>query len=309
MTIVIGAGVIGLTSGIRLAEAGQAVTIVTADSPDRTTSRLATAMVGPTFAPPGDRMRRWEEATVRELVHAPAMAGVHECAGRFAARPADLTPPFAAELPGFRPSRADERPEGFGSCFWLTVLLVDMVPYLAHLVERFEAAGGTIERRVLGRVDDALLEDDVVVNCGGLGARHLVPDDGVVPVRGPKIVVANPGLDTFFIEAPFGPAWASYHPHGDRLVLGGAAIEGREDVQPDADEATAVIDRCAAVEPRLADATVLSHEVGLRPGRAEVRLEAEDRPGRLCVHNYGHAGIGVTVAWGCAGAVADLVGR
>ncbi|NED29607.1 amino acid oxidase, partial [Streptomyces anulatus] len=55
---------------------------------------------------------------------------------------------------------------------------------------------------------------------------------------------------------------------------------------------------------------VLGHRVGLRPAReAGVRIEAEALPGGgLLVHNYGHGGAGVTVAWGCARAAAALVG-
>ena len=44
--------------------------------------------------------------------------------------------------------------------------------------------------------------------------------------------------------------------------------------------------------------------VGLRPARPAVRLEAEGR----VVHCYGHGGAGVTLAWGCAGEVAALLG-
>ncbi|MFC9060166.1 FAD-dependent oxidoreductase, partial [Streptomyces sp. NPDC057074] len=47
--------------------------------------------------------------------------------------------------------------------------------------------------------------------------------------------------------------------------------------------------------------------VGLRPARDAVRLERETLPdGRLLVHNYGHGGAGVTVAWGCAQEAAGL---
>jgi D-amino-acid oxidase len=66
----------------------------------------------------------------------------------------------------------------------------------------------------------------------------------------------------------------------------------------------AILARCRALEPDLANAAVLSHAVGLRPGRSEVRLETERRPGGIIVHNYGHGGGGVTLSWGCADEVA-----
>ena len=54
--------------------------------------------------------------------------------------------------------------------------------------------------------------------------------------------------------------------------------------------------------------------VGLRPGRSRVRLEHEtitegDSHGRTMevVHNYGHGGSGLTIAWGCAIEVAELI--
>ena len=47
---------------------------------------------------------------------------------------------------------------------------------------------------------------------------------------------------------------------------------------------------------------------GLRPVRSSVRLEREEvRPGNWVVHNYGHGGAGVTLSWGCAGEVVQLV--
>ena len=51
----------------------------------------------------------------------------------------------------------------------------------------------------------------------------------------------------------------------------------------------------------------MSSWVGLRPGRNGIRLELEhiDIQGKSvpCIHNYGHGGSGLTLAWGCAGDV------
>jgi D-amino-acid oxidase len=88
-------------------------------------------------------------------------------------------------------------------------------------------------------------------------------------------------------------------PYG--VVLGGTAQDDSWDREPDPAQAAAILERCARIRPALAGARVLGHRVGLRPARPQVRLEAVQLPsgGRL-VHNYGHGGAGVTVAWGCA---------
>lgn len=47
--------------------------------------------------------------------------------------------------------------------------------------------------------------------------------------------------------------------------------------------------------------------VGLRPRRhGGVRLEVDHGWDTPVVHNYGHGGGGVTLAWGCADRVVDL---
>lgn len=49
-------------------------------------------------------------------------------------------------------------------------------------------------------------------------------------------------------------------------------------------------------------------KAGLRPKRdVTYRLEPETHGDRFIVHNYGHAGAGITMSWGCALEVLDLV--
>lgn len=305
--LVIGAGVIGLTTAIRAVEAGLEVLVRAARPTRETTSVLAGAMVGPLLTPPGDRSRVWGQATIDELTRTPGVPGVRVTRGLLAARPAGMVPPFAEEIPGYRLGTPDELPEGFGTGFWVELPLVDTPSYLDHLVGRLHAAGGEIQIEPVASLAEAARLAPRVANCTGLGARELVPDPEVQPVRGPKVVVENPGLDTFFVEAPFGPSWTAYLPHGDHVVLGGSAVAGDENVEPDPREAADILRRCAEVEPRLAGARMLEHRVGLRPGRPAVRLEAETVAGALCVHNYGHGGEGVMLSWGCADAALALL--
>ena len=99
-------------------------------------------------------------------------------------------------------------------------------------------------------------------------------------------------------------------PRSEDCVLGGTAEEGRWDTEPAPETAASILRRCAALEPRLGEAEVLEHRVGLRPGRPQVRLELQELPdGTPLVHNYGHGGSGVTISWGCAGEAAGLARR
>jgi D-amino-acid oxidase len=180
--------------------------------------------------------------------------------------------------------------------------------YLSYLTDRFRAAGGRLERSPVPSLDQALAVTPVVVNCSGIGARELVPDPRVRPVRGQVVVVSNPGVEEFFAEHP-GPSTRLRYvlPHETTVVLGGTAEPDLADRTPDPEVTRRIVAGCAEVVPALAAARVLEQRVGLRPVRDEVRLEPEDRPGGRIIHNYGHGGAGVTLSWGCAREVAALI--
>jgi D-amino-acid oxidase len=128
------------------------------------------------------------------------------------------------------------------------------------------------------------------------------------------VIAENPGLTEFFIGQPDDEHEMVYvFPHEGRVVLGGTEVAGDWSAEPDPGTAARIVRDCAAVDKRLATARITGHRVGFRPGRPQVRLEAEDAVAagggrqRLLVHNYGHGGAGVTLSWGCARAVASLV--
>jgi D-amino-acid oxidase len=300
--VVVGAGVIGLTTGVCLAEAGLSTRIVTAEPLERTTSYAAGAICGPVFDLPGSSVGAWERVGFDEFtaLAADARTGVRLCDGTFVA-PTEMTgaPPIVrpAEV---RTLDSSDVPPGYASGFAATIPCVDMPRYLAYLTERFEDAGGVVETRRLGSLAEAAEIAPLVANCAGLGARDLVPDHTVRPVRGQHVVVENPGINRVFMEPPFGPAWAGIVPHHDVVVLGGIAVEDDWNLEPDPTVADDILSRCTTVEPRLRDARIVEHRVGLRPGRPSVRLDREEFDGTVIVHDYGHGGTGVLLSWGCA---------
>ena len=182
-----------------------------------------------------------------------------------------------------------------------------MPTYLSYLRSRFEIAGGEIHVRRLDSLDAAPDGVDVVVNCPGVGARELVPDDTVTAIRGQLVSIKNPGVLDFFSEdTGESSQLLHYLPHGETMILGGVALEGDWNTQADLDVATAIIERCSAVCPPIRTAEVLADRVGLRPTRPLVRVETETTGRHRIVHNYGHGGAGVSLSWGCAEEVAGL---
>jgi D-amino-acid oxidase len=192
-------------------------------------------------------------------------------------------------------------PPGFAAGWRYRVPLIDMPVYLDYLLRRLTAAGGTlrIQRH------DRMPSGPIVVNCTGSGARSLVPDVDVTTVRGQLVVMENPGITEFFcaVDDDETTELLYYMPHGERIVVGGVAQPGRWDRSPDPQSAHGILERCLRIQPRLARARIIGQTAGLRPIRPSVRLEKDGR----VIHNYGHGGGGVTLSWGCAAVVADLV--
>ncbi|MFD0022654.1 FAD-dependent oxidoreductase [Streptomyces sp. NPDC058382] len=303
--IVVGGGVSGLTTAVVLAGRGHRVRVWSRQPAETTTSAVAGALWWPYRIEPLDRVGDWSLASLRwyeELAARPQETGVRLVDGVHRGERLAALGAWAGEL-----ENAVETAEGL-RC---RLPLIDMPVHLEWLEERVRAAGGSVERRTVTSFDEAAAEAATVVNCTGLGARELVPDPGVRPVRGQLVLVENPGIEEWFTEAdPASSATTYFFPQPGRLVLGGTAAADHWSTVPDPRTAQEIVARCAGVRPEIAGARIIGHRVGLRPARdAGVRIEAEPLPGggRL-VHNYGHGGAGVTVALGCAEAAARLVG-
>ena len=307
--LVVGCGVIGLTAGVRMREAGLGVRIVTAALPHQTTSSVAAAIWYPYKAYPEDRVLSWGSETfeIFEELSRLHESGVRMREGVEIWRHPVPDPWWAGAVPGVRRCTDDALPPGYTDGHAFVAPVIEMPVYLGYLMDRFVGSGGHIEHRALSSLEEAG-EGSVVVNCAGLGARELAGDPSMEPIRGQIVRVRNPGLDRFVLDGEHPEGVTYVIPRSGDCILGGTAEEGEWDTEPHPPTAAAILRRCVALEPRLAEVEVLEHKVGLRPGRPEIRLEIEDvseSPPR--VHNYGHGGSGVTLSWGCAEETLRLV--
>jgi D-amino-acid oxidase len=305
---VIGSGVIGLTSAIRLREAGYAVTIYAQTTPPNTTSDVAAAYWAPGALFGGPRMARWAE-TSWHLFHALlaepnagiALLPLYELS----------TEPITA-LPANLPGNPTRVPSGRFPTPWsgfsMTVPRIDVPIYMPWLFQRALALGITIQTHTVTTFAELAGLHRIIVNCSGLGARTLTTDE-LYPIRGQVIRIRKPpGLEPAIISAEVQDEITYIIPRSQDCLLGGTYHYGDSRTEVDGAIAAGILARCAQFDPALATPEILQHRVGLRPGRRAVRLEREVLPGGMTViHNYGHGSLGHTLSWGCAVEVVGLV--
>ncbi len=295
--VVVGAGVVGLTVAVRLAQQGRRVDVLARDLPLETTSVVAAALWYPYEARPQHRVNGWaarSHEVCTELAREPA-SGVRLVAGTEVLPPGTPDPAWAASVPDLARTSP---PTGYADAWSFTAPLVDMPVHLGWLRDRLLELGGTLTRLALAELPRP--EDGIVVNCSGLGARKLVGESDVHPGRGQVVLVEGVDVDRWWLDGA-GPTYVI--PRTRQVVVGGTFDDGAWDPTPSGATAAAILERATRLVPDLAGARVVGHRVGLRPVRSEVRLE---RVGDV-VHCYGHGGAGVTLAGGCAAEVADLV--
>ncbi|PRD21526.1 UNVERIFIED_CONTAM: D-amino-acid oxidase [Trichonephila clavipes] len=99
----------------------------------------------------------------------------------------------------------------------------------------------TLDRTVLAGKYDA------VINCSGIGARSLVPDPEVIPVRGQVMRVHAPWIkhgviadNDFYVL-----------PNAEEIILGGTHQEGDWNVQVDPVDRRNIWEGCVELLPTL----------------------------------------------------------
>ena len=299
---VVGAGVIGLTVAVELQHAGHRVEVIAERVLDATTSAVAGAVWFPYRVGPPEQVARWAARGRMRLL---ALAGVpaagvdplvsYECAAE-------------AELPWWASACDVERAvapvRGAPPAWRFVTPRIEPALFLPWLTGQL----ATPPR--VARVDDLdAVGGDVVVHCAGLGARALARDATVDALRG-QIVVVEPGTIpmawTFTDDRGAAPIFYTI-PRRDEVALGGSseAADPGDPLVPDPAVTERILAQCRALgwEP----GPVRRVRVGLRPYRPSVRLERDpDRP--RVIHCYGHGGAGYTLAYGCAEAIAELIG-
>lgn len=338
---VVGGGVIGLSVATKLVENDAVVTIFSPQPLGDITSSVAAAYWAPYWV--GDYDRNIAIETLAELQRLSSENVDGMCEFPFeewltdeGSRELDFefeTAYWWRDLPGIRFARESMEPPrpftwngqelAFTQRVRFTSVVARMPDYLSWLETRLHlAANVTFERRWLDSLCELTPEFDEVVNCTGWGAKTLVADDpdtaNMRLLAGHVVIIDAPEIQTAVSlhRSPFRGAPVYVVPrHGSRddVLCGGTAIDVTDHLDPRQPvnfrrdvECDDVIARASRVLQTIHGCTELSRGVGLRPMRRIVRIQRDAEHTNL-IHCYGHGGSGLTLSWGSADRVLQLL--
>ncbi|KAJ9618342.1 hypothetical protein H2204_013073 [Knufia peltigerae] len=296
--LVLGAGVIGLQTAISLLQTGYDVTVLAEHLPGDTSVEYTSPWTGPhEFIPDGPESI-W----------------------------------YAPHVQNFRVLEPAELPRPFVCGAIHDGIAINTNFYLISLVSTIRALGGRIIRASLPRegglaqavmaAEEIVQSDegggiqeqhqhpvDLFVNATGLGARTLVPDSDVYPIRGQTVTVRGEAKNITTMFYPGANASITPRVGSGVSVLGSTYQAGNWDRNPDPQVTRTILERCKALGPELlnddGEFDVVSVDVAFRPGRRggprveleEIVIDGATEDGseirtRVVCHEYGHAGGG-----------------
>ncbi|OSD08812.1 D-amino-acid oxidase [Trametes coccinea BRFM310] len=293
--VVIGAGVVGLTTAVKLQEqTGYRVTIIAETFPtDPKTIKYTSLWAGAhhvSHAAEDAKMMAIDRESFEVMWELSAPGGAAEhCFLRIPQ--ADYCLDGRNEcldwMPDFKQLSGDALLGGAISGSSFTTLTIDTPAYTAYLLARFISRGGTIVRGAVQHISQVIEGGpnlfrsgksssepvDALVVCPGLGARTLggVEDKDVYPVRGQIVIIRAPWIDfgrtISHVEQGL---WTYVIPRrcGD-VILGGTKQDN--DWYPIArpETTTDILQRCLALCPELVPPSIRAQGPGtvddLRP--------------------------------------------
>ena len=277
---VIGCGAIGLTTALVAQQAGLDVTIYAKERPPyvasyRATgsftpdSRICTAQFAPAFASQWEMMARHSFRRFQSLLGVDGnpieWRDMYSLADVPFGTPRPDTHSEEPEYPSFErdllrditPRSVSVTTHPFPAPYVQRrpTLLFNIAEYTRLLLTQFFTAGGRIETMVLhDRSDFAAIPERTIINCTGYGARALLADDTLIPVRGQTAkLIPQPELDYGFY---YSSRRISIYPRRDGLLVQ-AQAEGdfnndAEDLNPE--ESISAVQRIAEVVTQMKNA-------------------------------------------------------
>lgn len=270
---VVGCGAIGLTTALVAQQAGLNVTIYAKERPPYVRSqfatgawtpdsRICTAEHAPAFAKQWESMARYSYRRYQSWLGVAGnpvewrdMYGLSDEPPGAPSHGGDSVEPdypsFSRELiPDLTPRPVPVTAHPFPAAYVQrrSALLFNIASYARLMMTDFLINGGKIETFVLAdKSDFSAIDERTIINCTGYGARALLSDDSIVPVRGQTAkLMPQPGLDYGF---NYRSKRVSVYPRRDGLLVQ-AQAEGdynndKENLDPE--ESVAAVKRLEGI--------------------------------------------------------------
>lgn len=304
---VIGAGIVGLTSALKLQEKGFAVTLLSREDVCQTLSSKVGAIWFPFEVHPKEKANTWASLAYTEYQNDCVPGNGVSFIPFMTSYGPESNTDWTTRLPKgtVRKAESHELPSGISAAFVATVPLAEPLLYLPYLLNLFTSRGGTFIQKSIGSFQDPDLNSDLIVNCTGLGAKALCQDEDLHPMRGQILRCKKLAVPSCADSIKKGALSYVINRSTDSVV-GGTDYDQDWNLEVDPNDTQLIVDRLISGGLAEKQPEILEEIVGLRPKRSEVRFEF-DAVQRNLFHNYGHGGAGFTVAWGCAIELAEIV--
>jgi D-amino-acid oxidase len=250
---VLGCGGVGLATGRLLQRRGFAVTIYAKDLPPNTTSNISGAQWSPAESYDSDH---FSDAFGAQFVRAAHLShrefqnlvgdvyGIRWIENYVISDRPFVGPQGASQnlqdlYPDARDLARGDHPFGSAYVRRFVTMLIEPPVYLNAVLRDFLAQGGVVVVRAFEDLRAvAALPEPVIVNCTGLGAKALVGDDELMPIKGQlTVLLPQPEVDYITLRDDL-----YMFPRRDGILLGGTHERDTWTLEPNAAAATHVLD-------------------------------------------------------------------
>lgn len=224
--------------------------------------------------------------------------------------------------------------------FQFNCFFADWNIYFPYLIELFNRKGGKIIKQNIDLNSLHKLNEEIIVNCSGVGS-HMLTEETSNPLvlKGHLVNILDaplltspkgntvsynftPGSD-IYSDSFNNPLDVYCYPRKNDWILGGSRFKGSLDkngnwvsedplsknVPQEIEQLNSeIIEHTFGVDLNTLKQRNILHSYRYVRNKVDgLRLEKDRNSNQLIVHNYGHGGAGVTLSWGCAFEVLNII--
>ncbi|ESX02813.1 hypothetical protein KL918_002415 [Ogataea parapolymorpha] len=317
--VVVGAGVIGLTTALILKRKLNCdVVVVSKEIPGDADPIYTSTKAGAQWSSsPGNKRAEFSYRIFDELSKVPEawVTKIPLYKGEIDPKRPATEPDLKSFVDNYEWIGEDQQKfPGVSHIYKFDTFTISPPQYLAYLANELLKLGVAIQRGVVRNFEDVAA--DYVINCTGIQYNNIdgCHDAALRPIRGHTLLIEN--------TLPYQVMFKENNPveEGEFLMLfprkeGCAVLGGIYDAHSPAFDTSVHADYVERLQAKATkhlpelqgEIRVLKHNIGFRPHRdGGVRIEFDPENPKL-IHNYGCSNLGFTESWACAQEVFDLI--